>query len=280
MARHGGVFPVDAATLLKLPGIGRSTAAAIAAFANGERAAILDGNVKRVLARHRGVAGYPGTPAVERELWKVAEALLPATGVEAYTQGLMDLGATVCTRTPRCGECPVAADCIAWREDRIGELPSPRPTRRLPQRALRVLVIERCGEILLERRPPTGVWSGLWSLPELALQGDVATGVRDRFGAIADACVPLPPFTHGFTHFTLTLHPQRVAVSQWPVQAQTPGQVWLTPNDALASALPSPIRKLIASLTQGSTAAAPSAPNPATRPAAAHRRRRGRREMR
>jgi A/G-specific adenine glycosylase len=270
--KHGGVFPRDAATLAQLPGIGRSTAAAIAAFASGERGAILDGNVKRVLARHRGIAG------AERDLWAMADVLLPGTDIEAYTQGLMDLGAIVCTRTPRCGECPVATDCIARREDRIGELPSPRPARTLPQRAVRVLVLEHCGEILLERRPPNGVWSGLWSLPELALEGDVVAGVRDRFGVTADACVPLPPFTHGFTHFTLTLHPQRVAVSQWPMQAQAPGQVWLSPNDALASALPAPIRRLIASLS--STAAVPSAPNRATRPAAVHRHRDGRYETR
>ena len=113
VAQHGGRFPRDAETIATLPGIGRSTAAAIAAFAFGERAAILEGNVKRVLARHRGVEGFPGAPKVEAELWKVAEALLPERGIETYTQALMDLGATVCTRaTPRCNECPVAADCV------------------------------------------------------------------------------------------------------------------------------------------------------------------------
>ena len=239
--RHGGEFPRDVASLSTLPGIGRSTAGAIAAFAYGTRAPILDGNVRRVLARHRGIDD-------ERRLWATAEALLPAKDIEGYTQGLMDLGAIVCTRTPRCGECPVAADCIARRENRIAMLPRKRPARTLPQRAVRVLVIEHCGEILLERRPPTGVWSGLWSFPELAMDGDVPAAVRDRFGARSEACVALAPFSHGFTHFTLTLHPHRVSVSQWPMRAEAPGQVWLTPRDALAAALPAPIKRLVRSL--------------------------------
>ncbi len=128
VARHGGAFPRDPSAIAALPGIGRSTAAAIAAFAFGARAAILDGNVKRVLARHRGIGGYPGAPRVERTLWALAESLLPARGIETYTQALMDLGATICTRAaPRCAACPVAAGCVARRSGRAAELPSPRP---------------------------------------------------------------------------------------------------------------------------------------------------------
>ena len=173
--RHGGVFPCDAQTIATLPGIGRSTAAAIAAFAFGERGAILDGNVRRLLARHRGVAGYPGDAPVEQELWRQGEALLPDRSIEAYTQALMDLGATVCMRrAPRCPECPVAADCIARREGKVAELPAPRPRKILPQRAVRVLLIERAGTILFEKRPATGIWAGLWSLPEIAVDDDAA----------------------------------------------------------------------------------------------------------
>ena len=124
---HGGAFPHDVAAVAELPGIGRSTAAAIAAFAFGARSAILDGNVKRVLARHAGIAGFPGDPAVERALWHRAESLLPENDIETYTQALMDLGATVCLRkSPRCDACPVARDCVARRDGRIGELPAPR----------------------------------------------------------------------------------------------------------------------------------------------------------
>jgi A/G-specific adenine glycosylase len=246
--QHGGVFPRDVAAIAALPGIGRSTAAAIAAFAFGAREAILDGNVKRVLARHRGIEGFPGTPSVQRKLWAAADSLLPDTDIERYTQGLMDLGATVCTRTPACLVCPVAADCVARIAGRIADLPAPRPARPHPQRAVRVLVLERSGEILFERRPPTGVWSGLWSLPETPLDDDVCSVVRERFGADAIPGAALAPITHGFTHFTLTLHPQRLAVSGWPPRAEAPGRVWLTRADALTAALPAPIKRLVRSL--------------------------------
>jgi A/G-specific adenine glycosylase len=219
VAGHGGGFPQAAATIATLPGVGRSTAAAIAVFAHGERAAILDGNVKRVLARHAGVEGFPGAASVEARLWALAEARLPTQDVEPYTQGLMDLGATLCTRTkPRCGECPVAADCVARRDGRVDELPSPRPAKALPRKAVRVLLLEHAGEVLLERRAPTGIWAGLWSLPELALDEDVVAACRARFGLevepvdVAAPGAALPPMDHGFTHYRLTLHPLRVRV--------------------------------------------------------------------
>src|SRR5437867_5675726 len=152
VAEHGGAFPRE---LSALPGIGRSTAAAISAFAWGTPGAILDGNVKRVLARHQGIDGFPGNAKVERELWKRAEALVPMRDIEIYTQSLMDLGATVCMRSrPHCGVCPVAGDCVALREHRVAELPGRRPKRTVPHRELTVLLIERSGAVLLERRPP------------------------------------------------------------------------------------------------------------------------------
>jgi A/G-specific adenine glycosylase len=181
VAEHGGEFPGDAAAVARLPGIGRSTAAAIAAFAFGARGAILDGNVQRVLARHAAIAGFPGQAEVKRALWRRAEALLPRSGIEIYTQALMDLGATVCLRTaPRCAACPVAGDCVARRENRIAELPTPRPRKTLPQRALTVLLLERQGEVLLEKRPATGVWAGLWSLRPAPTRSCTAAGVSGR----------------------------------------------------------------------------------------------------
>ena len=243
---HGGAFPRDTQTIATLPGIGRSTAAAIAAFAFGARGAILDGNVRRLLARHRGIAGYPGETKVEQALWKEAEGLLPHRGIEAYTQALMDLGATVCTRAaPRCFECPVAGDCIARREGRIAELPSPRPTKMLPQRAVRVLLIERAGAILFEKRPAAGIWAGLWSLPEVAVDDDVPRRCKARFATDIVVGEALAPIEHGFTHFRLTIHPQRVGVRKWPARAEAPGLLWLTREDALAAALPAPIKALI-----------------------------------
>ena len=244
--RHRGAFPRDAQTIATLPGIGRSTAAAIAAFAFGARGAILDGNVRRVLARHRGIAGYPGEKKVEEKLWAAAEALLPERDIEAYTQALMDLGATICARAaPRCGECPVATDCVARRDDRIAALPSPRPRKTLPQRAVRVLVIERAGAILLEKRPAAGIWAGLWSLPEIDVDADVARHCKARFATDVVVGENLAPIEHGFTHFRLTIHPQRVAVRAWPARAEAPGRVWLTREDALTAALPAPIKRLL-----------------------------------
>jgi len=244
-----GKFPADARALATLPGIGRSTAAASAVFASGERAAILEGNVKRVLARHRGIPGFPGAPRVEAQLWRAAEAALPARGIETYTQALMDLGAAVCTRArPNCAACPVANDCVAFNEGRIGELPSPRPRKALPQREVRVLLIERGGEILFERRPSVGIWGGLWSLPEFPLEANVRAAVRARFHADVIPRDELPAIAHGFTHFALTLHPQRVTARGWPSRVEMPGTVWLTPMDARGAALPAPIKKLMRTL--------------------------------
>ena len=249
--RHGGSFPRTPEDLAALPGVGRSTAAAIAAFAFGVRGAILDGNVKRVLARHRGIEGFPGEAAVEKLLWTVAEGLLPARGIENYTQGLMDLGATVCTRSaPRCDACPVAGDCVARVQGRVDRLPSPRPRKSVPKRELRVLLIERAGELLFERRPATGIWSGLWSLPELPVDADVAEALRGRFGIEAAAIEALAPIVHGFTHFTLTLHPLRIAVRRWRPRAESPEWVWLARDDAMSAALPAPIKRLIRDLPQ------------------------------
>ncbi len=273
MDQHGGAFPRDAATLVTLPGIGRSTAAAIAVFAAGERAAILDGNVKRVLARHAGIDGWPGTPQVEAALWKVAEQRLPdgatnawprgasvlrqgdqAPGlqdgeVEAYTQGLMDLGATLCTRaSPKCSLCPVAMDCVALRDGRIGQLPAARPKRRLPQREVRLLLLERAGEFLFEKRAPLGIWGGLWSLPECDMAADLQREIRTRYGMEADPDIALAPIEHGFTHFALTLHPQRLQVRRWPQGVAAPGTLWIAPAEALGAALPAPIKTLMRAL--------------------------------
>lgn len=247
--RHGGVFPTDAQTLATLPGIGRSTAAAIAAFAAGERGAILDGNVKRVLARHAGIEGFPGEPRVAAELWTVARARLPDARIEAYTQGLMDLGATVCTRTrPCCDACPLDEDCVARRTHRVEALPAPRPRKMLPQRALRVLVLEHAGTILFERRPPIGIWAGLLSLPEMSLEADIDGMLRTRFDVTRRASRALPALRHGFTHFALTLHPQWIDVDSAPRAADASRNLWLTREAALGAALPAPIKRLLRAL--------------------------------
>ena len=246
---HGGEFPRSVEQLAQLPGIGRSTAAAIAALAFGERAAILDGNVRRVLARHCGIEGYPGRPLIEREFWHRAESLLPIDEIEAYTQGLMDLGATVCTRSrPNCAACPVNETCVARQKQAIDKLPTPRPVRERPVRAATVLVMrDASGAVLLEPRPPAGIWGGLLSLPEFgseATDDEVVAGVRARFGLHITIEQALGQVRHEFTHYTYVMCPRLVRVMG---AAGVAGSSLRTVNeDALEAApLPTPIRRLL-----------------------------------
>ena len=181
MSEHGGRFPDDPALLAELPGIGRSTAAAIAAFAYGARAAILDGNVKRVFTRVFGVEGFPGDKAVETQLWRRAVALLPARGVEAYTQGLMDLGATLCTRSsPACETCPLAARCVALHTGRVEQLPTRKSKAAIPERQTAMLVVLDGDDVLFQRRPQRGIWGGLLSLPEMPVCDDELALEREK----------------------------------------------------------------------------------------------------
>ena len=247
VGRFDGRFPTDSVTLAALPGIGRSTAAAIAAFASHERCAILEGNAKRVIARHRGIEGWPGAPRVEAMLWREAERLLPARNrIGAYTQGMMDLGATICTRAkPRCAACPVAHDCVARREERVDRLPTPRPRKVLRHREVVVLLIEHGDRILLERRPPTGVWPGLLALPEIGVDDDVQSAVAKRTGVDAALIQHLSPITHAFTHFVLEMRPTRVVIDAPPRPMAESSFEWLARKANVCMALPAPIRRLL-----------------------------------
>jgi A/G-specific adenine glycosylase len=250
VADHGGEFPRHSRQLAALPGIGRSTAAAIAAFCFGERVAILDGNVKRVLTRALGFAGNLAEAAQERRLWDEATALLPVDGIEAYTQGLMDLGATLClARSARCPDCPLQEICVAAHEGRPERYPV--KTRKLRRsRREHVWLWLRWGERhWLVQRPEHGVWAGLWSLPEFdstSALGAVSAGWPGEGEA-------LPSFTHVLTHLDWTLHPRRWTfpaaapaaqiesiVSRWPEGR------WFTTDEALGAGLPAPLRKLFA----------------------------------
>ncbi|MCC6611447.1 MAG: A/G-specific adenine glycosylase [Burkholderiales bacterium] len=267
VARHGGRFPRALAEIERLPGIGRSTAAAIASFAFGARAAILDGNVKRVLARHFLVEGFPGEPAVERKLWSLAESLVPARGVEAYIQGLMDLGATRCTaQRPACGRCPVRATCGAHAANRVSELPAPRPRKRVPARSTVMLVLRHGADVLLEKRPVTGVWGGLWSLPEIALaadavkdgRADVQCAIVQRFGVQVRRVEPLAAMRHAFTHFTLDIRPVLADVAAVDRRAGERGAVWLPLAEASGAALPAPVKRLLLRLAASTGGDQPS----------------------
>lgn len=244
---HAGVFPDAPEKIARLPGIGRSTAAAIAALAFGHACAILDGNVKRVLARHAGISGWPGERKIELALWQLAASRLPQSGVETYTQGMMDLGALVCTRgAPACARCPVSEDCIARIENRAEELPTPRPRKALPEKEVQMLLLVDDGRLLLEKRPPRGIWGGLWSLPELPAHVDAGRHCRDHFGFRTISLRTLPRLSHTFTHFKLHIHPVQLDVS--PEGSGRPGPVWLPFSAALMAGLPAPVRKLVLQL--------------------------------
>jgi A/G-specific adenine glycosylase len=253
VAEHGGAFPNNSVALQTLPGIGRSTAAAIAAFCFSERVAILDGNVKRVLTRVLGFDGDLAVAAQERALWAQATELLPISGVEAYTQGLMDLGATLCSaRSPQCLLCPVQQSCAALRIGQPERFPVKTRKLKRSRREHVWLWLSWKDQIWLVQRPPTGVWAGLWSLPEFASQ-DSLNEVAAAWPGEAES---LPSFTHTLTHLDWTLHPLRWTLparsSEARVHAVT-GQCgssdsvgkWCRLDEALAMGLPAPLRKLL-----------------------------------
>jgi A/G-specific adenine glycosylase len=248
VAGHGGVFPRDPGALAQLPGIGRSTAAAISAFAHGTRAAILDGNVKRVFSRVFGIDGFPGAKPVEDKLWKRATALLPERDMEAYSQGLMDLGATLCSRTkPACGRCPLAQRCVALATGRVHQLPVRKPAKAVPERHTAMLVITDRDKVLLEQRPDSGIWGGLLSLPEADCPAGMEPGFAQAvapFG-VADSCERLQPFSHVFTHFKLHVSPYRVRLARRLDLAAQGNHVWYQADKLRDAPLPAPVKKLL-----------------------------------
>ncbi|MDH4216004.1 MAG: NUDIX domain-containing protein [Gallionella sp.] len=290
MEKHRGEFPRQYRQILELPGIGRSTAAAICALALHERRAILDGNVKRVLARYCGIEGWAGEKKVEEKLWSQAEALLPppcrgrvGEGVEVinastpilafplhggrdlsaanshiatYTQALMDMGATLCTRgKPKCERCPVQSDCVAFQEGRIGELPTPRPRKVVPEKHATFLLLLHGNDILLEKRPGSGIWGGLWC----PLQFDDEESARNWFvqnGMAASEGERLEAFSHTFSHFRLHIAPLKIRLAHKPLLAAQPGSVWLDVEEALRAAIPAPVRVLLGKLSGDASRAA------------------------
>jgi A/G-specific adenine glycosylase len=272
---HGGQFPRSAHELAQLPGIGRSTAAAIAAFCFDERTAILDGNVKRVLARHFGIDGDPGRAAVERRLWALAADLLPARPADMpdYTQAVMDLGATRCTRAaPRCDDCPLRATCVARRDGRVAQLPTARSRRPPTQRAAHWLILVQNGAVLLDARPPTGVWGGLLAPPAFDTRRAVAQALL-ALGIEARPCA-WPQRRHAFTHFTLAFTPHVMAASPGVLFAAEAGRIWLPLSKLASAALPTPVRALLRDVRAAGHEAAPRR-SAAAPPARAARKRAG-----
>jgi A/G-specific adenine glycosylase len=246
--RHDGELPRDFDALVALPGIGRSTAGAILAQAWGDCFPILDGNVKRVLCRYHGIEGWPGSPKVEKQLWQLAGAHLPSRRLADYTQAQMDFGATLCTRhDPACVLCPLQDDCIALATGRIAELPTPKPGKPLPERSAHVLLLRDArGRMLMQRRPPTGVWASLWSLPQAGTHEDARQWFETHVDGDYDAGEPLDPIAHGFTHYRLDLRPLRWReVAARATVRDNDDLRWVARGDLAALGIPAPIRILL-----------------------------------
>ena len=245
---HDGELPRDYDALVAMPGIGRSTAGAILAQAWGDPFAILDGNVKRVLTRYHGIAGWPNTPAVEKQLWVLAREHLPTERMADYTQAQMDFGATLCTRqNPACMLCVLKEDCVALRDGRVEELPTPRPGKPLPERSALMLLLENAsGEVLLQRRPPVGIWASLWSLPEADDHEQARQWFSTHLHGDYDRAEPMAEILHSFSHYRLRMQPLfwRALAAQERVRDNDDLR-WVARGDLLSLGLPAPIRKLL-----------------------------------
>lgn len=249
---HGGRFPGEPESLQALPGIGRSTAGAILALSRNRPHPILDGNVKRVLARYHAVPGWPGRREVENRLWELAARYTPARRAAAYTQAIMDLGATICTRTrPDCGACPVADGCAARRQGAQAQFPGRKPGKTLPVKQTCFTIIEnRSGEVLLQRRPPAGIWGGLWSFPECPVDTDVAAWIQQAFGSTVYALKREDPLRHTFSHFHLEITPVRAVLRSKAVAVRDQDDIaWVDPARELTLGVAAPVKKLLESLS-------------------------------
>lgn len=250
VAEHGGRLPRDFDALLALPGIGRSTAGAILAQAFGDKHAILDGNVTRVLTRHFAVVGWPGEAATGRRLWALAEANTPAQRVADYTQAIMDLGATVCTRhKPRCTDCPLAETCLAYRQQTTDQLPTRRVRKPVPQRETYMLILrDSHARVLLQQRDGLGVWPRLWSLPE-AVDRRAAARLARRFADKPGPARELPEVQHAFSHFRLCIRPLLWSgLAPTRCVSDNDSARWYAPSDLDQTGLPAPVRRLLVSL--------------------------------
>lgn len=244
-------LPAQREALEALPGIGRSTAAAIVAQVWNQPEAILDGNVKRVLTRHQNIAGWTGQADVLKQLWQLAEALTPEARVADYTQAIMDLGATLCTRTrPKCQQCPLAEDCLALANDTVGQLPTPKKKKQMPEKHRRFLLLKNNqGNILLVKRPPSGIWGGLWSLPELEMNADITQYCQQKLALQVTAIDELAVVKHTFSHYHLYITPTVAAceLSDEKIMEQT-DVVWYDKNQPDVLGLPAPVNVIIEQL--------------------------------
>ena len=244
-----GELPASAGMLSTLPGIGLSTANAIVSQSTDQASAVLDGNVRRTLARHAAIEGWTGKATVQKQLWKEAEDRLPAQRGADYTQAIMDLGALVCTRTsPSCDLCPVSADCRALQQDQVKHFPSPKPPTRVTDRIICMLVLKDSeSRILLEKRPPSGIWGGLWSLPE----GTSIENIKERLGLTTSSLKTLPQVEHRLSHMRMLIQPSIATVGSATGVKCSVEQNWYTPDGQSTLGLPKPVSDLLKKVNMG-----------------------------
>ncbi|MEE9551603.1 MAG: A/G-specific adenine glycosylase [Gammaproteobacteria bacterium] len=249
---YQGQFPEDIEVLIALPGIGRSTAGAILSLACKQRHPILDGNVKRVLTRFHAIEGWPGSTKVEQQLWLLADKHTPFEKVDQYTQAIMDLGATVCTRkATHCESCPVKSGCTAKRQDRQNDYPTPRQKRSLPVRKTAFVIVENHdGEILLEQRPPSGIWGGLWGFPECSPKDDIHAWVKKQLGLTANTIHYKPKLRHTFSHFHLDIVPVHIQAHNIDNRVNDSARFcWFTPDTYNVVGLATPVKRILDEIT-------------------------------
>ncbi|MEC7546585.1 MAG: A/G-specific adenine glycosylase [Pseudomonadota bacterium] len=249
---HKGEFPRSVEGLAALPGIGRSTAGAIASISMGIRAPILDGNVKRVLTRFYAVSGWPGTKSTENELWDIASKLTPEHSHQQYTQAMMDLGATLCTRSkPACGICPLQPDCDGFAEGNPTQYPNSKPKKEKPVKTTVMLIIEQAGRgILLRQRPQSGIWGGLWSFPEVETINDALPLLQREVGHEHADIEQLGSFRHTFSHYHLDITPIHLTLNRLPTLVQEDNVHWYNNDSESAIGLAAPVKKLLNLITR------------------------------
>lgn len=247
---HDGIFPFEFDKLIELPGIGRSTAGAILSLAGNQRHPILDGNAKRVLARFHAVDGWPGATPVSKKLWLLADGHTPHRDVARYTQAIMDLGATICTRAkPDCGSCPVSDTCAALALDAVSDFPRRKPAKDKPRRRTHMVLAHLNGAVYLQRRPAKGIWGGLWSLPEFGSMTDASQWCEHELNARPEQLDHWDTMRHSFTHYDLDIQPIAVRLSgQSSTVRDTEDSVWYEIGSPPPGGIAAPVNKLMQSL--------------------------------
>jgi len=251
LEHHNGEMPTNLDALISLPGIGRSTAGAIMSLAHKQRFAILDGNVKRVLTRYKKISGWPGNKAIENKLWLIAEQLLPSERIAHYIQAQMDLGATVCTRSkPKCDICPLQSNCQAFQHDIPQNYPESKPKKIIPTRKINWLILQSDDQkVLLQQRPNSGIWGGLWSFPEVDCMDNIAELCLNNYQINITGITVAPSFKHVFSHFKLDVHPHLISSSQASNNiSENNSSTWYKISDALLLGLPAPVKTFLQSL--------------------------------